>query len=345
MSNARQEFLDKLEEIEPRLRRAFEEAVRELQRGAKFEELRQAIAREDVEAAFRALNIDEAVWSPYLDEIRAAFNEGGTFETSSIPKSAEVLGVIARFDGNHPRAVEFAREHAAERITGQDGFIQEARRLVRQVIVDAAEENRPPRETALDIIGRRQPNGERAPGLLGLSTNQEQYVASMRRALQTPEGMRDYLTNRWKRRDRRFEPLIRRALRDERVLTLTELNKITGAYTQRLLKLRGETIARTESLGAMNAGRYEGVRQMLEKNGLPNDAVTMVWQSTPSKRTRDTHMAMNNQEVPFGTPFTTFKHHQLYYPGDTKLGAPPEEIINCRCTARSKIDFTRMRRG
>ena len=348
VQHTRQDFLSKLEAIEPKLRKAFEAAVQDLQTGAQLRALREAIADGDVEGAFRALRIDEAIFSPYLDEIRAAFNEGGLYEATAVPKAALAMGALARFDGNHPRAVAFAREHAADRVTGPRGFIEEARRLVRQVIVASAEANRPPQETALAIIGRRSPGGQRVGGLLGLSEPQGAYVMGMRAALLTPEGQREYLeTDRWRRRDRSpaIMAIVRRAYLEGRPLRPAELARVTERYTQRLLKLRGETIARTESLHALNAGRYEGLQQLMEKNGLPQDAVTLIWQATPSKRTRDTHMAMHNQAIKFGEAFVSFERHRMRFPGDPELGAPPEELINCRCTARSKIDFTRLRRG
>jgi hypothetical protein len=30
---------------------------------------------------------------------------------------------------------------------------------------------------------------------------------------------------------------------------------------------------------------------------------------------------------------------RMMFPGDFSLGAPPEEIINCRCVVKHRVDF------
>lgn len=340
----RAQFLARLEAISPRLRKAFEAAIADITGRARARDLEDAIRRGDVEGAFAALRMDPAAFSGLQDEIARAFKEGGEYQIGTLP-DARVQTLAIRFDGNHPRAVENARQQAADLITGPYGFIEEARESVRKVVVAGLEENRPPAQLARDIIGRSSAAGlPRQGGLLGLSDPQVDCVLSMRAALTDPEQMGEYLKDRWTRRDRRFDATVRKAIREGRKLDAAIIDRITGRYSDRLLQLRGETISRTEGLRALNAGRHEAALQMVDRGDIPADAVTLVWDATPSARTRDTHAAMDGQEVPLGQPFTSPSGAQMRFPGDTSLGAPARETINCRCSVRSKVDFTRLAR-
>jgi hypothetical protein len=86
---------------------------------------------------------------------------------------------------------------------------------------------------------------------------------------------------------------------------------------------RAETVARTEVLTASNlasdvAARATGVAQKKE------------WIATPDERTRDDHRDADDQVVAMDEPFVV-GGHQLMFPGDTSLGAPAGQIIQCRC--------------
>ena len=117
-------------------------------------------------------------------------------------------------------------------------------------------------------------------------------------------------------------------------------NRITGRYSDILLRKRGETIARNEALWGARAGQYDGVRQQIDAGRIEAQDVKLVWDSTgPDGRTRDSHLAMEGQTVPYGQPFVSpVTGGMMMFPGDTSLSAPPEEVIMCRCTMRLEID-------
>jgi hypothetical protein len=98
------------------------------------------------------------------------------------------------------------------------------------------------------------------------------------------------------------------------------------------LSLRGQTIARTETIKALNAGRQEAIDQLVESpnNNIAAADVTKTWQDTGDSRTRSSHGAADGQKVGKDEAFTV-GGYQLRYPGDTSLGAPGGETINCRC--------------
>lgn len=88
---------------------------------------------------------------------------------------------------------------------------------------------------------------------------------------------------------------------------------------------RARVIARTEVIAATNRGQMAGAQSM----GIP---LQKEWLAADQPgRTRDTHAAASGQTREMKEPFSV-GGAQLMQPGDTSLGAPPEETINCRCT-------------
>lgn len=117
---------------------------------------------------------------------------------------------------------------------------------------------------------------------------------------------------------------------------------LDNAQTARLLRSRdinvprSKVIARTETAAAMNKGSFEGAK----RTGVVLDKV---WIATLDDRTRrmprDTanHLVMNNVKVPMEAFFEV--------PGKSGItmmqhpcagGAPPEQVVQCRCRAISQ---------
>lgn len=94
-------------------------------------------------------------------------------------------------------------------------------------------------------------------------------------------------------------------------------------------RTRAERIARTEVLTANRHGGY--------LMGKEAGCAEHEWRAhTESPRTRDWHRSAHKQRVPYGHPYTISNREgeleQLLYPGDTSLGAGPDNVINCRCS-------------
>lgn len=205
-------------------------------------------------------------------------------------------------------------------------------------------EGRNPRSTALDITGRiNKATGLREGGILGLSSTQTDAVIRARQELLSgdPAQLRNYLTRQ--RRDARFDRHIMRAIKDGKPLPASEVDRITGRYKDRLLALRGEMIARNETLASLNAGKEEGIRQLIDSGKVQRSAVTKRWRATGDDRTRDSHLALNDVEVGIDQPFISpLTGAQMMYPHDISRGAPASEIIGCRCFYEIKIDYIGM---
>lgn len=89
---------------------------------------------------------------------------------------------------------------------------------------------------------------------------------------------------------------------------------------------RATVIARTETIGALNAARLEAFRQVAEDEG---GEFERVWLSTDDSRTRETHVLADGQRVGLNEPFMV-GGFPLMFPGDPS--GPPQETIQCRCT-------------
>lgn len=107
------------------------------------------------------------------------------------------------------------------------------------------------------------------------------------------------------------------AERVRRVLSTTETEQWPN---------RAVVVARTETLGALNAGRHEAFNAAAEDLG---GEFERLWLATDDSRTRPTHRAADMQRVPVGTPFTVGQA-SLAFPGDPS--GPAHEVIQCRCT-------------
>ena len=110
----------------------------------------------------------------------------------------------------------------------------------------------------------------------------------------------------------------------------TRVQDILGDAAVDTWKNRARTIARTEAVGAYNAGRFAGFWSYANQLG---GSWEKVWLETHDHRTRLTHQeregGVGGQRIPLGQLFKVGLGLGMY-PGDPEL--PPEEVINCRCT-------------
>lgn len=90
---------------------------------------------------------------------------------------------------------------------------------------------------------------------------------------------------------------------------------------------RAMTVARTETIGAVNAGVFRAAELDAEQRG--DVAPFKVWISTDDKRTRPTHVEADQQRTLLREPFRV-GGAALLFPGDPR--GPAAEVINCRCS-------------
>jgi len=90
---------------------------------------------------------------------------------------------------------------------------------------------------------------------------------------------------------------------------------------------RARTVARTETIGAVNAGVFRAAELEAEARG--DVAPFKQWIATEDARTRPTHRAADKQRTLMSEPFRVGSA-QLMFPGDPR--GPANEVINCRCS-------------
>jgi hypothetical protein len=318
---------------------AFLAAIADLRSAADLSRVIEAISRGDIEEAIAAMHLDPAAFAQLQASIATAYSEAGHSAVAGLPalKAASGARFVIRFDVGDPRAAAWLREHGASLVTR---IVNDQREAIRNALADGIGVGQNPRTTALDIVGRiNRTTGRRDGGVIGLSSQQEDFVIAARKELASGESgqLRHYLTRA--RRDKRFDATVLKAIREETQVPQDIAAKAVGRYKDRLLQLRGAAIARTESLQVLHAGQDEAFQQEIDRGAVKANQVRDTWRSAADSRVRDTHRILDGETIRHGDFFTSPSGARMRFPGDTALGAGPEEIINCRCWLQKRIDF------
>ena len=313
--------------------RAFNETIQSVKDQAVIAEIAALINRGDIEGVVNLLQLDPATFRPLENAVIAAYEKGGEIGAAQIGRIPVEAGtLVARFNVRSPRAEEWLRNWSSTRIVE---IADETREVVRSVLTANLAEGVGPRTAALDLVGRIDPvTRKRTGGFIGLTSNQAEWVRNARRELETLDP--NYLTRAL--RDKRLDGAFAKAVETGKPLKAAQIDAAVSRYQARALRYRAETIARTESINALRAGQDEAIRQAVETGELEQEFATKVWDASGDARTRPTHAAADGQEVPIDQPFNV-GGYQLMRPGDSSLGAPAGETIQCRCVVRYKMNF------
>lgn len=145
-----------------------------------------------------------------------------------------------------------------------------------------------------------------------------QYLAEAENRLaRVPDEVYDLVASEVQRGTASGEGVPELAARVDNVLSITASERWPN---------RATVIARTEAVGALNAGRNDAFK--LAEQEADTDMVK-VWLATEDSRTRPSHREADGQRVPMGANFTV-GGHRLAFPGDPS--GPASEVIQCRCT-------------
>lgn len=318
-----------------RAAKEFAAAIADLTSQVRINTLIRHIERGNIEAALRSLDIDAAAFSRVSRAVAGGYEATGlAVAAGTVWRGIEGQRAVIRWDMSNPRAERILREQSSKMVTN---VTTTARNNARTVITEGYAKGQGPRQIALDIVGRVGATGRRTGGVLGLSGPQAKHVSSMRSRLRTGD-MRAVLT--MTKRDHRFDAAIKRHIVAGTRPSEKEIAKWSGRYSDRLLKLRGDTIARTETANAVESARLEAFKQYQDKTGVPDEFISREWQHAGGgKLNRDWHQSMHGDKVQGLTaPFITSKGASMLHPLDTSLGAGAGEVANCRCTMVVRID-------
>jgi len=329
-------FLDLLDRMTPTVKAAFLQSVQEIKDAATIAAIVEAIKQGNATAAVEAVGLTSAAFRPLSAAIERAFETGGIFTADQIRRP--VGKAVFRFDVRNSRAEAWLREFSSDLVTRINA---EQLEQIRNVIEAGMRAGINPRSIALDIVGRIDPlTGKRTGGIIGLNGPQTKWLTNAREELQNMHlgDPGNYFAREL--RDKRFDATVKKALDTGKPLTSDEVTKLTTQYENNLLRYRGETIARDQTLTALNKSQDEAIKQIVDTGNYEERDISRVWDSTGNDgRTRETHLEMEGQTVAVNEPFVTPDGYRMMFPGDNSLGAPPAETINCRCVVKLKIDY------
>jgi Phage Mu protein F like protein len=326
--------LDKLIDTwDPILRKAFLDAIRKVTGQAQIEQITRMIEAGNVDAAMRAIGLDPINFRSFDQALTQAFEAGGNATASGFPLLGAPGGlrVVFQFNIRNPAAEAWIGNYSSTLITE---IIDDQRNMARSFLEKGLAAGNNPRTTALDLVGRIDAAGNRSGGFIGLTSSQSQWVQNYADALAS-DSPTDALA--YTLRDKRFDGMVKRAAANDDLLTADQIDNMTTAYRNRALRYRAEAIARTESITALHEAQQQAMEQAVESGAVAQENVSFVWRATQDNRTRDSHVAMDGQEVKMGEMFISGLGNELEYPGDPN--GPPEDVVNCRCWRESSIDF------
>ena len=296
----RTKFEQLLDKYEPVLKAAFLDAIADIRSQITLKLLVERLERGDVLGALDVLQIERAAFGPLELALAEAYNAGGINMAESLrPRDPSGNRAAFRFGVRNPEAERWLAEHSATLVTR---IVEDQRQSIRTALTEGLAAGNNPRITALNVVGRvNRVTGRREGGIIGLTAPQERFVASARQELLSGD-FRAYLTR--ERRDHRFDRTIAAAIKSGKPMDRGTVDRIVGRYSDRLLDLRGEMLARTETVTALCKSRDDAMRQAIEEGKEDGMFVTKTWRSAGDSRVRHTHRALNGKSVGFFEAFS-----------------------------------------
>lgn len=324
-----------ISKLEPKLQAAFLKAVSDLKDGINWKALNAALRAGDIEAAIEALDIEAAVFEAYRQATTNAFAAGGALaaQTVNLPRRSPIQ---IRFNMSNPAAEAWIKKNVADKIV--EKLVPETVLAVREVIIKGYALGKHPDDIARDI-GGRVVGGRRRGGVLGLSPDFSNHVRSMEDRLRSGDPLQMQKVLQMQRRDKSFDKRLIEAIEGGSKLDNGTVKRMLERYEDRLIRLRAETIARTETGMAVMNSRRLSWQQALDKLGKPPEAIVKTWRyGGGAKDPRVHHQLLNGTSVRgFDTPFDvggTEMQHALDEAGGAK------ECANCTCGTDFRIDYT-----
>jgi hypothetical protein len=329
-------FDELLDLYDPKLAAAFRESIEGIKSSIVIARVIERLERGDINGAIEAMELDREAFAALEIALQEAFNAGGVNVVEELPtKGPDGARVIWRFGVRNPEAERLLRELSSTMVTY---ITEDQRQGVRMALESGLARGLNPRATALDVIGRQSRiTGRREGGIIGLTTRQIEFIERARQNLASgdPVLMRKYLE--LQTRDKRFDRTVAKAIREEKPVDAAVLQKIISRLNDNNLRLRGENIARTETMMALGSARDEVIRQQIAGGKVEAQDITKVWRSAGDSRVRHTHRALNGKGIGIDEMFLSPSGAMLRYPGDPM--APINETSGCRCRVQYKVDY------
>jgi hypothetical protein len=291
---------EKLEQLasqfEPELQQAILDALA-YQRDIDIDQLTAALESGDAEAVTNLLHLDEysIAAGPVGKELAAATIAGAVLTSHSI--AVPMAEVRFTFDEHNPAVVNFMQRYQLALIRQINDNTKAG---VRQVLNDSLIRGANPKQAAVDV-----------QQIIGLTDKQAQAVINFRRQLEAihttgaagwglgnkidrVNGSQVFKPNengnpqdgimRRRLRDFRYDRKLQGAVQSGKPLSQADIDKMVDAYSRKYLKYRAQTIARTESMRALNAGARQAWVQAIATGKVNQELVRRSWIVTHDER-------------------------------------------------------------
>lgn len=327
----RKKLDDLLEKLEPEVAAAFAAGVAEIVKNADAKLIAELLSQGRVNEAFDTMQINNATFRAMERQLELAFMEAGEATLGGGALSKKLTGGRA--------VITFgARNLAAERFLNQTSIfiteiVADQRTGIREFLTEGLARGANPKSTALDLVGRIDPRTKkRVGGVVGLQSKQIQTISNAKLNLTSgdPALMNKYLS--LKLRDKRFDKIVLKSIRDGEAISEAKASQLMTSYSNRALKYRAETIARTETLGALSQAQHAGFELMVA-GGVEAKKIKKVWRTATDARVRDSHADLEGETVGIDERFS----NGLLYPREA--GGAAEDVINCRCDVVYEVDY------
>lgn len=314
------------------MRDAFLRAVQETADQIDVAALTRMLEAGNVSGALALIGLDPAHFNALVVAHQAVFNAGGLAAARAAPLLPQIGGYAMRvlFDVRNPRAEQWIRNESSTLVKD---IVEDQRTMIRGRLEAGLQTGTNPRQVALELVGRIDPRTKkRTGGVIGLSSNQEQWLRNYEAELASsdPAVLKQALTRNL--RDKRFDSVVLRAIRDGTGIAPEMQAKMKQAYANRALKYRGDVIARNETIRALGAAQQETWQQSIDKGHVDSKLITRTWRTAGDDRVRPAHRLipeMNKEGRKWNEPFQT--------PDGPTMHAPFQ--IQCRCFENIKVDF------
>lgn len=296
-----------------------------------LDQLAQWLASGNLNAVLQALNIPGG---PISDSLQEAAYEGGKMVADQLKPT----GIEWHFNRLNPVLIDWLQNYTLSLIREITTTTKEA---VRAQLIEGMRAGINPRSQARTI-----------KDTIGLTTRQANAVLNFRKELEgfhvkrnaggynlgakidrvngaqvfKPDASgdpKDGIVER-RLRDFRYDGQLQRAVTSGKPLKPEQIDKMVAAYARKYRKFRAETIARTESMRALNMGTQEGWRQAVQAGKVDELLVRRFWKVASDERTCEICEPipdLNAKGVMLAGPFATPE-------GPTFL---PPMHPNCRC--------------
>ncbi|BAQ18312.1 hypothetical protein [Methyloceanibacter caenitepidi] len=316
---------------QPKLAKAFLEAFAKIRNRVKKAVLVRLIERGDIQGAILAVGLNPAALNEFSMVHAQAYAESGEATAEHVPASP---------DGNSPFpflfALQAARSVAVLReryVNLQQQVFDSAALAVRDAIVDGLDSGTSPGQIADRLIGYvDRTTRTRVGGIVGLGQGHAKWVASYANDLASDDpAILKRLLDRGLR-DKRFDPVILRAIADGKVLTAAIQSRARTAYVSKMLFENARFVAGREAWRLIAAAQEEAWQQAIDSNTVRQDQIVRFWMTRRDERVRRTHRlipGMNADGRGWREPFQT--------PSGPSMHAPHDFDPMCRCFERIEV--------